>query len=69
MQRATVEAWSSQVAAARPEFTTDEARFAVQAGYAVAVDVGRLLHGEDPASARAVVRHLMLTVLLGEGRH
>lgn len=70
MQRATVEAWSSQVAAARPEFAPAEARFAVQAGYAVAVDVGRLIRGplqhDDTASAAEVVRHLMLTVLLGD---
>ncbi|MDF2826332.1 MAG: transcriptional regulator, partial [Mycobacterium sp.] len=65
MQRATVEAWSSQVAAARTEFAPDEARFAVQAGFALAVDVGRVLSEADTASARATVRHLMLTVLLG----
>lgn len=66
MQRATVEAWSSQVAAARPEFAPDEARFAVQAGFALTVDVGRVLQRDDTASARAIIRHLMLTVLLGD---
>ncbi|MGB3485903.1 MAG: TetR/AcrR family transcriptional regulator [Mycobacterium sp.] len=65
MQRATVEAWSSQVAAAHPELAADEARFAVQGGYALAVDVGRLLRHEDPESAIAILRRLMLTTLLG----
>ncbi len=64
MQRATVEAWSGQVAAARAEFAPDEARFAVHAALALAVDVGRLV-SDDPALARATLRHLMLTVLLG----
>lgn len=68
MQRATVEAWSSQVAAARTDFAPEEARFAVQAGFALTVDVGRVVQGGDTASARAILRHLMLTVLLG-ARH
>ncbi|AQA04716.1 TetR family transcriptional regulator [Mycobacterium sp. MS1601] len=64
IQRATVEAWSSQVAAARPGCTPDEARFAVHAAFALAVDMGRLFD-DDPVRARAILRHLMLTVLLG----
>jgi AcrR family transcriptional regulator len=67
IQRATVDAWARQVAAATPEISSDEARFAVHAGFALVVDLGRVVHYAHSEAALAVVRHLVLTTLLGDG--
>jgi AcrR family transcriptional regulator len=64
IQRATVDAWTRQVAAARPDLPPDEARFAVHAGFALTIDLGRLVRYEDSEAAQAVVRHLVLITLL-----
>jgi AcrR family transcriptional regulator len=65
IQRATVDAWARQVAAVRPEISPDEARFAVHAGFALVVDLGRFMHYANSESALAVVRHLLLETLIG----
>jgi AcrR family transcriptional regulator len=65
IQRATVDAWARQVAAARPEMSPDEARFAVHAGFALVVDLGRFMQYAHSESALAVVRNLVLTTLMG----
>jgi AcrR family transcriptional regulator len=65
IQRATVDAWARQVAAVRPEMSPDEARFAVHAGFALVVDLGRFMHYANSESALAVVRHLLLETLMG----
>ena len=49
------------------EMSLDEARFAVHAGFALVVDLGRFVHYAPSESALAVVRHLVLTTLLGDG--
>lgn len=67
IQRATVEAWVGQVAAARPGFSRDEARFAVHAAFALVVDVGRLAHYENTESSRQIVSGLLKVLLLGDG--
>ena len=67
IQSATVDAWARQVAAVMREMSLDEARFAVHAGFALVVDLGRLVHYAHSESALAVVRHLVLTTLLGDG--
>ena len=65
---ATMDAWVRQVAAAVPEISADEARFAVHAGFALVVDLGRFVRYAHSESALAVVRHLLLTVLVGDGK-
>ena len=67
IQSATVDAWARQVAAVMREMSLDEARFAVHAGFALVVDLGRLVHYAPSESALAVVRHLVLITLLGDG--
>jgi len=66
MQRATIGAWARQVSAATPEMSVEEARVAVHAGFALVVDLTRLVQYGHPDSATAVIRHLFLTALLGE---
>jgi AcrR family transcriptional regulator len=65
IQRATVNAWARQVAAVRPETSAAEARFAVHAGFALVVDLGRFMHYANSESALAIVRHLFLQTLIG----
>ena len=65
IQRAMVDAWAHQVAAVKPETSAAEARFAVHAAFALVVDLGRFMHYANTESALAVIRHLMLTTLLG----
>ena len=67
IQCATVDAWARQVVAVVREMSLDEARFAVHAGFALVVDLGRFVHYAPSESALAVVRHLVLTTLLGDG--
>ena len=67
IQRAVIDAWARQVAAVTPDMTPAEARFAVHAGFALVVDLGRLLSYAPSESALAVVRHLVITTLLGGG--
>jgi AcrR family transcriptional regulator len=66
IQRATVEAWVRQVCGAVPEISQSEARFAVHAAFSLVVDLGRLVHYEYTETSQAVVRHLLLTTLLGD---
>ncbi len=68
IQRATVEAWAQLLTAVRPQFGVAEARIVVHAGFAVVVDIGRLVGFEDAGGAsqpRAWVRTLMTATLLG----
>jgi AcrR family transcriptional regulator len=65
IQRATVEAWVRQVVAARPTMLPDEARFAVHAGFALVVDLGRLAGDEDTDTSRLTVNRLLRILLLG----
>ncbi len=68
IQRATVEAWAQLLTAVRPQYGLAEARIAVHAAFALVVDVGRLVglgDGAGSAQARAWVRTLMATTLLG----
>ncbi|MDX1884859.1 TetR/AcrR family transcriptional regulator [Mycolicibacterium sp. 120270] len=65
IQRATIEAWVRQVAAARPDITEDQARFAVHAAFSLVVDLGRLMQYEHTSASHAVVCHLLRTTLLG----
>jgi AcrR family transcriptional regulator len=67
IQRATVDAWARQVAVVMQEMSADEARFAVHAGFALVVDLGRFVRYAPSESALAVVRHLVLTTLIGDG--
>jgi AcrR family transcriptional regulator len=66
IQRATIGAWAGQVTAAVPEMSPGEGRFAVHAGFALVVDLTRLLQHVHPASATAVIQQLFLTALVGE---
>ncbi|MFB1295836.1 TetR/AcrR family transcriptional regulator [Mycobacterium sp. pW049] len=66
IQRATVEAWARQVAAARPGTSTDEARFAVHAAFALVVDIGRLVRYQNSEPSRQVVAGLLRVLLLAE---
>ncbi|MET0897647.1 MAG: TetR/AcrR family transcriptional regulator [Mycobacterium sp.] len=65
IQRATIGAWAGQVAAAVPAMSAGEARFAVHAGFALVVDLTRLLQHVHPEAATAVIRQLFLTALVG----
>jgi type VI protein secretion system component VasF len=57
--------------AARPPLTPTQARFLVHAAMALVVDVGRLVHYEDPADnsayPQACVRKLMEVTVFGRG--
>jgi AcrR family transcriptional regulator len=66
IQRATVDAWARQVAAARPGMSHDEARFTVHAGFAMVTDLNRIMRSAHQQSALAIVRHLLLVTLLGQ---
>ncbi len=66
IQRATIEAWVHQVAAAVPDIDTDEARFAVHAAFCLVVDLGRLMPYERKKASHEVVSHLLCTTLLGD---
>lgn len=66
IQRATIGAWAGQVAAAVPAMSPGEGRFAVHAGFALVVDLTRLLQHVQPESATAVIRQLFLTALVGD---
>lgn len=66
IQRATVEAWVSQVAEARPELSVVEARFVVHAAQGLVVDVGRLAGYENKDSSRLIIIRLLRVLLLAE---
>jgi AcrR family transcriptional regulator len=66
IQRATVEAWTHQVAAAKPRTPAAQARFAVHAAFALVVDLGRLTRYENTESSRQIVSRLLRVILLGD---
>ena len=66
IQRATVAAWSGQVAAVHPEMSLEEAHFVVHAGFALVVDLGRFMQYATSESALGIVRHLLLTTLIND---
>lgn len=68
IQLAIIDAWVRQVVATAPELSAEEACFAVRAGFALVVDLGRFVRYAHSESALAVVRHLLLTVLVGDGK-
>jgi AcrR family transcriptional regulator len=65
IQRSTVDEWARLLAAARPEFSHAQAKFAVHAAFGLVVDLGRLVQYEDSEHSRACVRLLMEMTLLG----
>jgi AcrR family transcriptional regulator len=65
IQRSTVESWVRLLIALRPELTAGHARFAVHAGFAVVVDLGRLVQYDNSEESRACVRRMMEVTLLG----
>jgi AcrR family transcriptional regulator len=69
VQRSTIDAWMRLLAAARPTLNTTRARFLVHAAMALVVDVGRLVHYDDPADnsayPQACVRKLMEATVFG----
>jgi AcrR family transcriptional regulator len=69
VQRTTIDAWMRLLAAARPKLTKTQARVLVHAAMALVVDVGRLVHYDDPADnsayPQACVRKLMEAMLFG----
>jgi AcrR family transcriptional regulator len=71
VQRSTIDAWMRLLAAARPALTETQARLLVHAAMALVVDVGRLVHYDDPtdnsAYPQACVRKLMQATLFGTG--
>jgi hypothetical protein len=71
VQRSTIDAWMRLLTAARPALTPTQARFLVHAAMALVVDVGRLVHYEDPAGnpgyPQACVRKLMEVTVFGRG--
>ncbi|MCV7320294.1 TetR/AcrR family transcriptional regulator [Mycolicibacterium confluentis] len=66
IQRATVEAWATLVAAVQPEYDVAEARCVVHAAFALVVDLGRLVGHQDSDDTRARVRSLVTTTLIGQ---
>lgn len=68
LQRATVESWVRLVTAIRADWTVGQARFAVHAGMALVIDVGRLVHYDNTAASRAMVGGLLDLTLLGRYR-
>ncbi len=66
IQRSTVESWVRLLVAVRPELTTGQARFAVHAGFALVVDLGRLVQYDNSEESRACVRRMMEVTLLGQ---
>ncbi|CAJ1508628.1 helix-turn-helix domain-containing protein [[Mycobacterium] burgundiense] len=68
IQRATVEAWAQLVTGVQPEFGMAEAHFVVHGGFAVVIDIGRLMGHDGPADseqARTWVRTLVRATLFG----
>lgn len=65
IQRSTVESWARLAVAARPDLTLGRARYAVHAGFALAVDIGRLVRPSTGQAARTTVRRLMEITVLG----
>lgn len=65
IQRSTVESWARLAVAARPDLTLGRARYAVHAGFALAVDIGRLVRPSTGPAARTTVRRLMEITVLG----
>lgn len=65
IQRSTVESWARLAVAARPQLTLGRARYAVHAAFALAVDIGRLVHPDTGQSATLTVRRLMEVTVLG----
>jgi AcrR family transcriptional regulator len=65
IQRSTVESWARLAVEARPELTLGRARYAVHAAFALAVDIGRLVHPNTGQPARMTVRRLMEVTVLG----
>ncbi len=65
IQRATVDEWARLLAAARPEFSHAQAKFAVHAAFGLVVDLGRLVQYQDTEHSRACVKLLMEMTLLG----
>jgi AcrR family transcriptional regulator len=68
LQRATVESWVRLVTAIRSDWTVGQARFAVHAGMALVIDVGRLVHYDNSAASRVMVGGLLDLTLLGRYR-
>jgi AcrR family transcriptional regulator len=68
LQRATVESWVRLVTAIRSDWTVGQARFAVHAGMALVIDVGRLVHYDSTAASRVMVGGLLDLTLLGRYR-
>ncbi|OHU22703.1 TetR family transcriptional regulator [Mycobacteroides franklinii] len=66
IQRSTVQSWSALVLSARPDITPGHARFAVQAAFALAVDLVRLANRHNTEHAQASARYLMEAALLGK---
>jgi AcrR family transcriptional regulator len=65
IQRSTVQSWVRLLIAVRPELTAGQARFAVHAGFALVVDLGRLVQYDNSEESRACVRRMMEVALLG----
>ena len=64
MQRGTIDTWVGVLTAARPDLSGRDARFMVQAAFAVAVDVGALArHPDTTAGVSAAMETLMAAVL------
>ena len=67
VQRSTIDSWVRLLMSARPVLTATQARFLVHAAMALVVDIGRLVHYEDPTESaypQACVRKLMELTLL-----
>jgi AcrR family transcriptional regulator len=71
VQRSTIDSWMRLMTAARPALTPTQARILVHAAMALVVDVGRLVHYQDPggnsAYPQACVRKLMEVTVFGRG--
>ena len=65
IQRSTVDEWARLLAAARPEFSHAQAKFAVHAAFGLVVELGRLVQSQDTEHSRACVKLLMEMTLLG----
>jgi AcrR family transcriptional regulator len=64
MQRATVDTWVRLVRAVHPDLSDRDARFVVQAAFALVVDLGRMTRYENTTTVRDGVGAMMRTVLL-----
>lgn len=77
VQRSTIDSWVGLLTSLRPELTATAARFLVHAAMGLVIDIGRLVHYDDPPPApaagsgavlayeQACVRALMHAVLFG----